>query len=76
MKKAFWGGLAVLAVLLFATFAGSARADGNFDCDEAWSLCAEPESSIGYDGEYTGHDEPSLLFYSTRPARGTRTSTS
>ena len=70
MKKAFWGGLAVLAVLLFATFAGSARADGNFDCDEAWSLCAEPESSIGYDGEYTGHDEPSLLFYSSTPGSG------
>ena len=60
----------MLAVLLFATFAGSARAAGNFDCDEAWSLCAEPESSIGYDGEYTGHDEPSLLFYSSTPGSG------
>jgi hypothetical protein len=70
MKKAFAGGLAVLAVILFATFARPARASGNFDCDESWSLCAEPESSIGYDGEYTGHDEPSLLFYSNRRGSG------
>src|SRR4029079_19121171 len=70
MKKAFAGGLAVLAVILFATFARPARASGNFDCDESWSLCAEPESSIGYDGGYTGHDEPSLLFYSSRPGSG------
>src|SRR3954454_17399730 len=70
MKKSFAGGLAVMAVVLFATFAGAARASGNFDCDESWSLCAEPESSIGYDGEYTGHDEPSLLFYSSRPGAG------
>jgi hypothetical protein len=27
-------------------------------------LCAEVYDSIGYDGAYTGHDEPSLLFYS------------
>ena len=70
MKKAFAGGLAVLAVLVFATFARPARASGNFDCDESWSLCAEPESSIGYNGEYTGHDEPSLLFYSNRAGSG------
>jgi hypothetical protein len=70
MKKALAGGLAVLAVILFATFARPARASGNFDCDESWSLCAEPESSIGYDGEYTGHDEPSLLFYSNRAGSG------
>ena len=75
MKKAFAGGLALVAVLMFATFAGAARADGNFDCDEGWSLCAEPESSIGYDGEYTGHDEPSLLFYSETPGSGRRQGT-
>ena len=72
MKKALAGGLAVIAVLLVGTFAGAARASegGNFDCSEAWSLCAEPESSIGYNGEYTGHDEPSLLFYSNRAGSG------
>ena len=72
MKKALAGGLAVIAVLLVGTFAGAARATegGNFDCSEAWSLCAEPESSIGYNGAYTGHDEPSLLFYSNRAGSG------
>jgi hypothetical protein len=72
MKKAFAGGLAVIAVLLVGMFAGAARASegGNLDCSEAWSLCAEPESSIGYDGEYTGHDEPSLLFYSNQAGSG------
>ena len=72
MKKGLVGGLAVTAVLLVGLFAGAARATegGNFDCSEAWSLCAEPESSIGYDGAYTGHDEPSLLFYSNRAGAG------
>src|SRR5207342_3416528 len=70
MRKLCAAGLAVLAALLIGTFAGAARASGNFECDEAWSLCAEPADSIGYAGEYTGHDEPSLLFYSNRPGSG------
>jgi len=70
MQKAFAIGIAVLATLLFGASAGSARASGNFDCDEAWSLCAEPADSIGYAGEYTGHDEPSLLFYSNQAGAG------
>ena len=32
--------------------------------------CAEPADSIGYGGEYTGHDEPSLLFYSNTAGSG------
>jgi len=70
MRKVFAAGLAVLATLLIGTFAGAARAASNFDCDEAWSLCAEPADSIGYEGEYTGHDEPSLLFYSSQAGSG------
>ena len=35
------------------------------DCDEhSGILCTEVFDSIGYNGAYTGHDEPSLLFYS------------
>jgi hypothetical protein len=35
------------------------------DCnDRNGSLCTEVYNSIGYGGSYTGHDEPSLLFYS------------
>jgi hypothetical protein len=39
-------------------------------CSEGSPICAEPADSIGYDGEYTGHDEPSLLFYSGTPGAG------
>jgi hypothetical protein len=35
------------------------------DCsDRSGILCAEVYDSIGYGGAYTGHDEPSVLFYS------------
>ena len=35
------------------------------DCsDQTGILCTEVYDSIGYKGAYTGHDEPSLLFYS------------
>ena len=70
MRKVFAIGLAVLATLVIGTFAGAARAASNFECDEAWSLCAEPADSIGYNGTYTGHDEPSLLFYSATAGSG------
>jgi hypothetical protein len=39
-------------------------------CFESTALCTEPLDSIGYGGEYTGHDEPSLLFYSTGAGSG------
>src|SRR6187399_2719773 len=61
---------AALALLLLGLFTGSARA-ASFNCSEPEAaLCAEPADSIGYDGEYTGHDEPSLLFYSNVPGSG------
>jgi hypothetical protein len=40
------------------------------DCDEGGPLCAEVMDSIGYGGSYTGHDEPSLLFYSDAAGSG------
>lgn len=39
-------------------------------CDEGDPLCAEAADAIGYEGKYTGHDEPSLLFYSNTPGAG------
>jgi len=39
-------------------------------CDDGNPLCAEVFDSIGYNGSYTGHDEPSVLFYSNRPGSG------
>jgi hypothetical protein len=42
------------------------------DCDADGSLCTETVNPIGYNGAYTGHDEPSLLFYSDTPGSGNR----
>jgi len=42
----------------------------NYDCSSDGALCAETVDSIGYAGTYTGHDEPSLLFYSNKPGAG------
>lgn len=40
------------------------------DCEADGALCTETADAIGYDGAYTGHDEPSLLFYSDTPGSG------
>src|SRR3954453_16382799 len=42
-------------------------------CEEGSPLCAEVANSIGYEGKYIGHDEPSLLFYSDVPGSGNNT---
>jgi hypothetical protein len=39
-------------------------------CSEGSPICAEANDALGYEGEYTGHDEPSLLFYSDTPGAG------
>jgi hypothetical protein len=59
---------AVAAFLLFAPSAGAVRL--NCAEPEANALCTEVTDSIAYGGEYTGHDEPSLLFYSGTPGSG------
>src|SRR5262245_47802272 len=70
MRRLLGGSIiAVAALALLGLFTGSAKA-GRLDCDEPASLCAEPLDSIGYEGEYTGHDEPSLLFYSNTAGSG------
>jgi hypothetical protein len=46
------------------TKAGSAHAF----CDDNGPFCTETAEPLNYEGDYTGHDEPSLLFYSN--ARG------
>jgi hypothetical protein len=40
-------------------------------CDYNGPLCAEPAEPLNYEGNYIGHDEPSLLFYSNTPGSGT-----
>jgi hypothetical protein len=39
-------------------------------CNEGSPICAEAVDALGYDGAYTGHDEPSLLYYSGVPGSG------
>jgi hypothetical protein len=50
--------------------ASPARDVGKLRCSEGSPICAETADSIGYQGEYTGHDEPSLLFYSHHHGSG------
>jgi len=58
--------IAAVALLGTAALTGSAaeQHESLFNCSEGRATCAEPADSIGEYGEYTGHDEPSLLFYS------------
>jgi hypothetical protein len=66
----------VLAALAFTLVLGGSQASGSTsssgkpECQENATLCAEVAHSIGYGGAYTGHDEPSLLFYSNTPGSG------
>src|SRR5436305_10354870 len=39
-------------------------------CAQGSALCTEVVDSIGVNGAYTGHDEPSVLFYSNVPGSG------
>src|SRR5262245_47895763 len=39
-------------------------------CNEGSPICAETADALGYQGAYTGHDEPSLLFYSGTAGSG------
>src|SRR5689334_12473877 len=63
----------LLAFAASGSFAGVARAEsdsGLLNCDENVPICAEPYDSISYEGNYIGHDEPSVLFYDNRPGSG------
>jgi hypothetical protein len=50
--------------------APAAEKERRFLCNEGDPLCAETADAIGYEGRYTGHDEPSVLFYSDKPESG------
>jgi hypothetical protein len=57
-----------------ATSASSSAEARRLLCDEGDPLCAETADAIGYEGRYTGHDEPATLFYSDRPGSGNNSS--
>src|ERR1041384_31892 len=69
MRRVLVGSVLAAALIGLALLPSAARAT-TLDCDEPTSLCTEALDSFGYDGEYIGHDEPSLLFYSNTPGSG------
>jgi hypothetical protein len=70
------GALVVASVTTGAAATTAARTESNGGdsekllCAEGSPICAEASDALGYEGEYTGHDEPSLLFYSDTPGSG------
>ena len=74
MRKALaiFGGMMLLASLGAPASASSPKGQRpeKLLCNEGSPICAEAVDAIGYEGEYTGHDEPSLLFYSDTPGSG------
>jgi hypothetical protein len=63
-------GVTALTVFVPAATSSKAGVTALFECDEGGPLCAETADPVGYNGAYTGHDEPSLLFYSNTPGSG------
>jgi hypothetical protein len=54
-----------------ATGAGTDRSRPlALSCEDNGPLCAEPFDPINYEGNYIGHDEPSVLFYSNTAGSG------
>src|SRR5512146_1954207 len=71
----YWLVLFLLTSLLgFAPFAtqiaAAAPPSGRTFCDDNSPLCTEPMEPTNYEGNYIGHDEPSVLFYSDKPGSG------
>ena len=63
----------ILLLLASAALAqsGASFRQKTFSCDDPTGiLCTEVYQSIGYHGAYTGHDEPSVLFYSAVAGSG------
>lgn len=72
MRKAICtcGLLLMFAVSSFGQTGSSFRQQA-LSCDDPTGiLCAEAYDFVGYNGAYTGHDEPSVLFYSGAPGSG------
>jgi hypothetical protein len=66
--------IVALALVVLTALAGPsvARADsyGETLCQERPFMCLDPYFSIGENGAYTGHDEPTVQFFSHRPGTG------
>src|SRR5512142_3351998 len=67
--------LCAIALLLLtaAGFTAPQAAAANYSralCSQNAPLCTEVADSLNYNGTYTGHDEPSVLFYSNTAGSG------
>ena len=77
MKIGFGAALLIVTALAFL-FASASWAQkrqpvfpGGSFCDDVNSgLCTDLARGVNYEGQYSGHDEPSLLFYSNKPGSG------
>ena len=69
---AAWAALTLIVSIAPATVAASPPAVGATRalCDDNGALCTETADVLNYEGQYTGHDEPSLLFYSNGRGSG------
>ncbi len=55
----------------FATQVAAAQpSPGRTLCDDNAALCTETAWVYNYEGQYTGHDEPSVLYYSNQAGSG------
>ncbi len=70
---------AILSFLVLLSCANMARAQSltqlqekAFTCDGNSGFCAEVWDHTNYEGDYIGHDEVTLGFYSSRPGSGNR----
>ena len=70
--------MALVGVLAAFAFigGGTAGAQGSAEplCEAHSGTCLDTRSHKSYDGEYVGHDEPSLLFYSNQAGSGSSNS--
>jgi hypothetical protein len=59
-----------LFVMAAAILALPATSLADSSCEEHSFLCPDPGARGNYEGAYVGHDEPAVLFYSTRAGSG------
>jgi hypothetical protein len=67
------GGIVLLASVSGVPASATSSSEGPSEkilCSEGSPICAEAIDALGYEGQYTGHDEPSLLFYSNTAGAG------
>jgi hypothetical protein len=60
----------LLTLFAFAIAAQAQTLDEKGLCDSHPQLCTEKQNNVDYAGNYVGHDEPSLLFYSNKKGSG------